>query len=319
MKKKTLVCIITAFALALTLGLTGCSNPDTGNTAGIFESLTTTQSVYAFSAASAGMIIDSMDGQTATETQTDGQDTAQEPSTGDSAAQDTQQPSTQLSGLDNYMVLVESLLADNGFGMKEETSDKAEYTNKITMTYRDINGKSNSYVMYFNQTAVNNGDDRHHDDDEENYSINGILTIDGIDYPISGSREIENERNESEIETEFIVTLGENRHMYVEQSQESENNEFEQEFSYTIRENGVVVERNSFCYEQEDDETEIKMTSYIDGQRNTFRFNIDTYHGERALMLRIGTGKDAQRYLVTEDSTQPGGYSYQPITNGNGR
>lgn len=306
MKKKFIVFIVTALALALTLGLVGCAPPDDNNSNGIFDDLTSTESVYAFSAASAGMIIDSMNGASvspsnmaaflASETLTD---------------ETAQQPDEMFSTLDNYMSLVESLLNEGGYSMTESESDREEYTDKITVTYTDINGNKGEYVMYFNKTAsvIEQDDDG---EQEENYSIEGILVIGENEYAISGTRDIETERDESEAETEFVVTLGENRLMYVEQSIESEGDETEQEYSYIIRENGQVIERSSFSYEQEDDETELKMSAFKDGETTVFHFEKETRNGEEVLILRVGDKQSGQSYIITADEDGQG-YTYELI------
>ena len=61
--KKIFTAVLLVLALVLALGIAGCSQ-ETGSGAddGKFSELTTAESVYGFSAASAGMIISSMNG-----------------------------------------------------------------------------------------------------------------------------------------------------------------------------------------------------------------------------------------------------------------
>lgn len=297
MKKRFLICILTAFALVLTLGLAACSDPESPS--GVFGKLETTQEVYAFSAASAGVIIDDMQGGMTGES--DVADTEQQPS------QPEQQPSEELSGLNRYMAVVGGLLADNGFGMSEQPSDREGFEKKMTLSYKDVAGDSRVYEMYFNEFML----EAEYDDDdeiEENYAIDGILIINGEEYAVHGEREIESEQGESESETEFFVDLGENRRIYVEQSIEEEHDEFEQEFSYSVRENGREVERSTFSYEAEDGETEIKMVTRKDGKTNVLYFEREVEHGRERLILRV----DDNSYIVTENAD--GGYDYQPIS-----
>ena len=56
--KKLLTALVLTLALALALGIAACSSDKGGN--GKFDDLDSTESVYGFSAASAGMIISSM-------------------------------------------------------------------------------------------------------------------------------------------------------------------------------------------------------------------------------------------------------------------
>lgn len=117
MKKKLMVLALTLL-VALSIGLVACVEPGTGKTHGNngkFDDLKTTESVYGFSAASAGMLISSMG---------NGANTAATAAEGDvTDALDTAQ-------LDNYMALVESLLSDGGFNVLAQTSDRKEYTEK---------------------------------------------------------------------------------------------------------------------------------------------------------------------------------------------
>ena len=63
MMKKLFLALASTLTLSLAAGLGACSEtgtPGGGSAGGKFENLTTTQSVYGFSAASAGMLISSM-------------------------------------------------------------------------------------------------------------------------------------------------------------------------------------------------------------------------------------------------------------------
>ncbi len=312
--KKILITLALAFALALTLGIAACSAGNgSQNGSGTFEDLTTAESVYGFSAASAGMIISAMDGSAAAAKPLAWQ--AQD------GASDTAQ--TDLSKLDGYMALVESLLSEGGFGVNVEVSDREGYTEKMTVSYRNIDGASGSYVMYYNQTAIPDDDDDDDFDDlfdrdderEENYAIEGVLEIGGADYAVYGTRSSESERGESESETQFRVALGEDRFMYVEQSSEQEGDESEQEYNYSLREGGRVVERSTFSYEMERGETELKMTSNKDGVRETFYFERETYRGQEVVFVRIGNGQSSEGYIVRTVTDESGTrYEYEPVT-----
>lgn len=308
--KKLLIGLITAGSLAATMALTACSPSDSSGIGKKFDELNTTSSIYAFSAASAGMIISS-------ETQ-NAPENPQEPvptPLDDQAAPPADGASDEFAELDKYMSLVDSLLSDGGFDITEQASDREEYEHMTIFTYRDIEGKDHTYRMHYNLTRVahydDDFDDDDRDDDEEEYSIDGVMVIEGVDYDIRGVREIENERNESESETKFYVTLGEGDYMLVEQSYESEGNETEQEYSYSVYRDGQCVERSSFEYESEDDETEVKMTANKDGNNQALYFTRETVRGREIIILRTGTGKDAQSYYVTPVTDADGNVTYE--------
>lgn len=343
--KKLFLALSLAGALAATLALGACDDGNTvslGSADGKFAQLDTAQSVYAFSAASAGMIIS---GTGAAEDQaqplTDEQTMPESaPPAGTQPGEDVQpdggqevqpgeevlpdggqevQPGEEVlpaqEGLDRYMALTESLLSDGAFTVTETASEREEYQFKTTVSYLDLNGRTHTYEMHYDKTLIADDDD---DDDEteEEYAIRGVMVLEGIDYAISGERETEQERGESESETEFVVQLGEGRRIVVEQSFEREHDEVEQEYSYTIYENGRKLEHSSFEYESEDGETEVKMTMTKDGQTEAFYFTREKVRGREVMILRTGVGKDSQSYYVTPVTDGDGNtrYEYQPIS-----
>lgn len=298
--KKLFKVIIAAGALATAATLTAC----TQNTAdgGKLNNFTSAESVYAFSAASAGMIISGTPDQTAPD-QTAPEQTAPEQTTPDT-------PATGQAVPDKYMALVDSLLSEGAFNITEGASDRAEYEWMTTVSYRDMSGNSHSYVMHYNKYDLNH--DRH--DDEEEYAISGVMVIEGVDYSIRGERETESERGESESETKFTVDLGEGKKMVVEQSYEREGNQTEQEYSYSVYAGGRLTERSTFKYENERNQTEIKMTTTLNGSTEAFYFSSEVIRGEQVMILRTGSGKDAVTYRVTPVEGENGTtYIYEPI------
>ena len=311
--KKVFTAMALSLAITLSFGLAACNNqPSKGGSAngghGKFNELNTTESVYGFSAASAGMIISSMNeagttaqtvqilqpAQIAQASQSVGltsvshasaprvsttnlcsvahvcavpvnssaddaenapveetPDTSETPDvsvpeTPETPEKPGEQPSDspETAELDRYMALVESLLSDGGFDFSSQTSDREEYAEKTVISYKDMSGDAHDYVMYFNQTLTKSETDESDGETEENYSIKGVMVIDGADYEIRGERKNESEEGESETETEFVVILGENRYIRVEQSVETEDGESEQEYCYSVYENGKLVERS---------------------------------------------------------------------------
>lgn len=353
--KKIITVLALLLCLALSAGVAACSDAGRGagggsSSGGKFDQLDTTESVYGFSAASAGMLISSMNGgsaaalatakgyalplsaqavqteQTGTEntgneqtgagenTENGGQTGTGENGGQTGAADDTQQIEAEL---DAYMALVESLLSDGGFQVQEGASDRG-YETKMVVSYRDLNGKALQYELHYNSIARPDNDDDDDDDfddrfeneSEEEYGIEGVMVIDGADYAIRGERESESEGSETESETSFRVTLSDASYMLVEQSYESERNETEQEYSYSVFENGRLTERSSFEYEEEDGETELKMTSRKGGESSVFYFERETVRGEEVIRIRVGSGSAAQSYYVRVQTDADGNKDY---------
>ena len=330
--KKLFVGILLAGSLAA-MAFTACGSGQDGSGAQgakKFEELSGTNSVYAFSAASAGMIISAQEGasssartaRAASATLTSpapGTTPETNPETNPGTTPETT-PGTMpgdTDKLDGYMELVGSLLSDGAFGITEEASDRPEYETKTTFTYSDMEGVEHSYLMYYNSTPVADDDDRDdRDETEEEYNIDGIMLIEGDEYPIRGESENETESGESETETRLTVDLGGGSRIVVEQSLESERGEVEQEYSYSLYEANRLVERTSFEYEAEGNETEVMMTSVSEGKTDTFRFSRDVRNGKDILTLRTGSGAAAERYYVIPVESADGSisYTYERVT-----
>lgn len=389
--KKVFTAMALSLAITLSFGLAACNNqPSKGGSAnggnGKFNELNTTESVYGFSAASAGMIISSMNEagttaqtaravqnlrpvQTAQTSQSVGltavshasasrvsatnlcsvarvcavpvnssaddaenapveetpdtsetpdvsvPETPETPGTSETPEKPGEQPSDspETAELDRYMALVESLLSDGGFDFSSQTSDREEYAEKTVISYKDMSGDAHDYVMYFNQTLTKSETDESDGETEENYSIKGVMVIDGADYEIRGERKNESEEGESETETEFVVILGENRYIRVEQSVETEDGESEQEYCYSVYENGKLVERSEFSYETEENETELKMTSFKDGKTQVLYFEREIEKGEEVIEIHVGDGKHGKGYIVHIEKDENGDNRYSFI------
>ena len=317
------VILIAALAAAIVAGccLTACTAIPAGTGSG---GISAAESAYGFSAVSAGMIISSMngdgsaDGATVSGESTSGGEETQ-PGT-DEPAPETPDPAPETpdggTTLDDYMSLVDGLLSGGAFGVVTRPSDRPEYSDKDVVTYTSGTGAVQSYEMYYNLTG-NYGDDDD-DDDEEEYGIDGIMIVDGAEYPVRGERSVERDGGETESETEFRVTLGERYYMSVEHSSETENEDGEssvqQEYSYSIYRDGRLVERSTVEYETEDErgesETEVKMTAYADGVSSVFCFTKETVRGEEIIRLRAGEGRDVRNYIVRVIVNEDGSTDY---------
>ncbi len=315
--KKTIAVFIIAFSLALTAGLAACGG---NSNSGKFQNFDTAEEVYAFSAASAGMIISAMD-ENASALAADKYSVTEN----DGAAanyvysKETDRTATTVSEnfneLDKYMILVESLLSDQNFGIKISPSDREGYREKSVVSYKDLNGNPVSYEMFYNKIPVRTEIDG--SETEETYSISGVMIIDGTEYSISGERRDENEHGESESETEFTVTLSESAFIKVEQNMEQEDDETEQEYSYSIFENGKLTERSAFSYETERRETELKMVSINGGEKHTLYFEKEKRGNDEFIRIRISDNGITESYRVERIVGTDGeiSYSYTPISN----
>ena len=327
--KKNFIILVMSLMCILTFTFVGCGgtkdNGDGGGT-GKFQNLTTTESVYGFSAASAGMIVSSMNNGTASQhisakrfannqtvnytDETGGisnENNAETPSTPENNS-GTQ--NADIAEIEKYMALVESLLSDGNFSFDSQTSDREGYSEKTVISYMDMDGKKLQYVMYYNQVHLGTEVNNNSSEVEENYSINGVMVIDGKDYKVHGEKKNETEPNEIEVETEFVVEIGETSYIRVEQSFETETNETEQKYSYSLYEGSELVERSTFSYETEQNETELKMSTYKNGNKQVIYFEKELKNSEEVIKIQIVNGTSSKGYIVRIQINENGDRHY---------
>ena len=207
-----------------------------------------------------------------------------------------------IATINGYMELVESLISGENFSVKggENTDAGYDYDYVMQVTYSDFLGEErDSGRIYYNRTHENT----EHDDDETEttYTLEGVMVLDGGEYPLYGTHKSESEEDESENEYEMRVYLGENSYILVEQTMESEEGESEIEYCYTLIENGRKVSRTTFEYETEHDETELVMTVEESGkQPETFAFERE----DGDIVIRLGGASGEVTYIVRIENGQ---------------
>ena len=166
---------------------------------------------------------------------------------------------------------------------------------------------------------------RPNDGEEETETVNrieGVLRVDGVDYPMSGFSEISAEGDESEREHELRVDMGDGKSLVVEQEIENERDEQEQEYVYSVYDGRRLVEQSVFSFEQERDETEIELEQRVrgeDGSMTTtlFSFEKEIEHGKEVIRLDIrGNGGNVRgSYIVSVETAGDGtsGYVYTRV------
>ncbi len=322
--KKLVISLLASAALATTLCLTACGEQKSilqGNDA---------QSVYAFSAASAAMLVSENVADPAPTEDTENQPADPAPAepapeqggdtTGDNIAPEQTPPAQTEEGteeLDGYMAIANAILTGDGFKVEERASDLDGYESMTMISAPSLGGGAREYEMHFNKTLIPDFDDDRDDDEEEReYALEGIMIIDGAEYEVRGTREVESERGESESETKFYVYLERDSYILVEHSYETERGESEQEYSYTLVRDGQKVEESTIEIERERDEYEVELTAKIG--RHTYELTLESevIRGKEVLTLRTRDGKDKNTYIVTPVENADGSvdYTYTPIS-----
>ena len=287
-----------AFAvLAAGAALAGCS---TKNTAGFEDKVTGAsgaEGAYGFSAATAGMVISGINGGSAV-----GAMAAASRAVSEVTDEQT------IATLNEYMMLVESLLSDGNFEVTSGANDNeayAQYELKMTVAYYDINGEKLQYETYYNQELTGSHTDYDDDDWDEQevtdiYSIEGVMIIDGAPYAMEGRFVSETEGRESE--STHTVT----------QESENEDDESENEYVYSLYSGGRLAERTTFEYESERRETEIAMSVYNaqTGTRSAFEFEKESERGKEIIKIKVAGDGSAQEYIVRVETDENGNSHY---------
>lgn len=277
--------------------------PTPGGDIGVFGDA---DSFYAYGAASVGAILSSGEGSASSSPHAVTADAAVAAAeVYPVAAADAD--AAQVEILNKYLSLVESLLG--GSGITGESVAPAEgYEFGMRVTRVDLLGGHDSYELYYNKIFL--GSETDGDETEENYSITGVLVMDGGTYRVSGTYQTESEEDGRESELFFRAYTGDGADSYIEfrQSQESEHDdgdpETEAEYVYTVVTDGVRRERTVVEYEGETDETELSMVidRYdADGSRisrEQLFFEDETEDGARVIVVRGTLGGEAVAFRI---------------------
>lgn len=219
--------------------------------------------------------------------------------------------------VNNYLGLVESLLSDEAIEYTAEELGQEEhgYPYRMTVTVQDMLGGTVQYTMYYNKILTDSETDG--DETEEEYDIEGILLVDGEEYPVRGEKETESEEGESELSLQFTAYRPNDAgrelpylRMEQEAEEETEGAEGESEkfFLYTLYdESGSPAETTAVEYEQEEGELELKITVKRGGVTDELRFWREDGR-ENVLSARASIGGEEYSFTVT---IQESGYRYE--------
>lgn len=243
---KTTKILIPLFAVML---LSGCATTHENNNFPL-DSASNSHDVYAFEAAtSVGLLNDALN-----DTNLKAKMSKKEltPDVIDEIASYLPSIEAALTGVDS---LVTSISAE---------SDLTEYETMMTVTYQDINSIKNTFVMYYNETILNDDD---HDEDEQESYIEGIIKIDDQIYQMRGEKEIE----QDEFEISFTYRLDEQTYVIVEQEIEGEKTEFQ----YEIVKNGESIYEYSLEVKRHSVELEVENQTIGEKEMEFYLFEKD--------------------------------------------
>lgn len=284
--------------------LFGKDDPFGGGLAGgnKFEDITDANSFYAYGAASVGtMLIARADGGSA----------AAFSQTTFAYGEGRGGREQQIQTINRYMSLVESLLSDSAIvGSAIDGADGYDYGMKIS--YKDLLGETVSYEMYYNKIFIEGETDG--DEVEEDYSIEGILIVGGVSYPVEGTYETEMSEDEKGDELEFRAYTSADRRSYIEVKQEYESEvddgetETDKEYVYTVVVGGSVSEKTEVKYEKEGDEVELELVVETGGVKDELKFRTRSENGESVIVAEGKIDGEDVRFRVRVSAGQ---YRYE--------
>ena len=164
-----------------------------------------------------------------------------------------------------YIKMFEGLLLEGNIGeqISAPTEEDGEfylnYKIKMIINLPMANGKTEKFVLFYNEIPNGQENSIEPDDDELEISstINGVMFFGENQYEISGKREFEVEGNESESSIEFTTKSKTNPSNYVVVEQEVENNEIE--YEYKIYENSVKINETEVEFEIENGVSKLEL------------------------------------------------------------
>jgi len=214
-------------------------------------------------------------------------------------ANTTPMPGVDYDELVEYVKGLSSLVQDieNKFIVTE--SDKTEYATKIVYHGQDMEGKDETYVIYYNELPIQTQDDDK-DLDEVETTLTGVAYVGTKEYIVTGSKEIE--QNEVEIELQIKY----NQDNYIEISQEKENDEIE--YEYKVVKNNQMVKEFGVEFKTRDNRTSIEIEEEVNGLER----EIEIYQtSEDKLMIEVKDNKTTQKFVCQTFTKEDGTVGYR--------
>ncbi len=199
-------------------------------------------------------------------------------------------------------------LADNGIVRTDVTeADRDGYTYCYTVTATDYTGAEKQYTFYYNQTDITDAEDLR--ENERELRLDGLVILDGVEYQMIGTQEIENK------ETEFTFKVAIDQNNYVMIEQETETNEIE--FKYTAFMQGVKVFETEVEYEIDRNGNIELEFGIMDKENNVLKeYEYEFYKVGEELFARIKIkdGNQGIVFAIVKITATQNGFEYTFVT-----
>lgn len=193
---------------------------------------------------------------------------------------------TQLDTLTRYLHIVEPIVLgkDNiEFALSESPREDYEY--QMLFTSLDLRGQEIVHTLHFNETEI----------DEDEYYLEGIMNVEGVEYHFDAELEFD----EDGYEIELTATHPTKEDTYVTVKQEIEGDEQTFEYEHVLY--GETVFESELTIEFEDDEIVIELEYEDDEKEVEFyivKENNDTFRKLR-IEYEIDTDDEDEEGVIT--------------------
>ena len=189
------------------------------------------------------------------------------------------------------------------------------YAKKMTIEGVGMDGRKVVYVMYYDETEVKTEEDD--GEIEKEYSLNGVITIDGKEYAVEGMRSEETEDDERESELRIRAYAdATDKTTYVEMERENsvEEGETETEYVYSIYRGGVLIEQTAVEFERENENGKEEIAYEIEFRSGE---TIGKYEVEREagneVKVKYATDGKTGSFRVIAETDESGNKTYKYV------
>ena len=189
------------------------------------------------------------------------------------------------------------------------------HAKKMTIEGVGMDGRKVVYVMYYDETEVKTEEDD--GEIEKEYSLNGVITIDGKEYAVEGMRSEETEDDERESELRIRAYAdATDKTTYVEMERENsvEEGETETEYVYSIYRGGVLIEQTAVEFERENENGKEEIAYEIEFRSGE---TIGKYEVEREagneVKVKYATDGKTGSFRVIAETDESGNETYKYV------
>lgn len=205
-----------------------------------------------------------------------------------------------------YLRLVEGLLSEDAISHTQAQVPErlSDYQYAMSVKSRGIDGDVVTFLLCYNENIASSSQDNN--EIETDFDIEGVLVTPNGDFKVYGGRQSEQENDGGETEREqelwFIAYTGENSYIRIDQEAEEETEhdsvETERTHRISVYQNGRCVESTTIDLEQEDNETEVKLSIERNGRRDSLEFTVRERGGVKVMAVQADFGSDNAEFLI---------------------